>query len=84
MWDIKLKVTNMTTKQTLMDTNSELVVTSGKGEEGGREGISYVMTEGNLTLGAEHTMQYTYDVLLNCTLETCMILLTHVTSIILT
>ena len=35
-----------------------------------------MVMEGNLTLGSEHTMQYTDDVLLNCALET--ILLTNV------
>lgn len=33
---------------------------------------------GNLTLGGEHVKQYTYDVLLSCTLEACIILLTNV------
>ena len=35
--------------------------------------------EGDLTLGGEHTMKYTNDVLQNCTPETCIILLTDVT-----
>lgn len=38
------------------------------------------MMEGNLALGGEHTMEYTYDVLLDCTLETYKIL-TNVTLI---
>ena len=37
--------------------------------------------EGDLTLGGEHAVQYTNDVLKNCTLETYIILLTNVTSI---
>lgn len=40
-----------------------------------------MMTEGNLTLGNEHTMPYTDDVLLNYTLEICITLLTNVTPI---
>ena len=32
------------------------------------------LTEGDLALGGEHTIQYTDDVLQNCTLETCIIL----------
>lgn len=38
-----------------------------------------MVMKGNLTLGNEHTMQYTNDVLLNCTLEIYIILLTNVT-----
>lgn len=30
----------------------------------------YLVTEGNLTLGDEYTIQYIYDLLLNDTLET--------------
>lgn len=41
------------------------------------------MTEGNLTLGGEHTMYYIYDVLLNCVLEAYLILLTKVAPVIL-
>ena len=37
--------------------------------------------KGNLTFGDEHTKQYTYDRLLNCTFETYIILLTSVTPI---
>ena len=35
----------------------------------------------DLTLGGEHMMQYSDDELWNCTLETCMVLLTNVTPI---
>ena len=35
-----------------------------------------MVAEGDLTLGGEHTMQYTDDILLNRTLETYIILLT--------
>ena len=37
--------------------------------------------EGDLILGGEHTMQYTDDVLQNCTLEIYIMLLTSVTPI---
>ena len=37
--------------------------------------------EGDLTGGREHTIQYTDDVLQNCTLETYIILLTTITPI---
>ena len=36
-----------------------------------------MMTERNLTMGGEHTMQYIYALLLNCTPETYWILLTN-------
>lgn len=44
---------------------------------------SHLVTKGNFTSGGEHKMKYTYDILLDCSLETYMILLTNVTSIIL-
>ena len=37
--------------------------------------------DGDLTWGGEHTMQYTDDILQNCTPETYIILLTNVTPI---
>ena len=37
------------------------------------------MVEGDLTWGGEHTIQYTDDVLQNCTPETYMLLLTDAT-----
>lgn len=37
------------------------------------------MTEGDLTLGGKHSMQYTDNVSSNCTLETYVILFTNVT-----
>ena len=37
--------------------------------------------EGNLTCGVKHTIQYTDDALQNCTPETYIILLAHVTPI---
>ena len=40
-----------------------------------------MVIEGDLTWGGEHTIQYTDDVLENCTPETYIILLTNVTSI---
>lgn len=53
----------------------------GSGEVGGVEAVKYLVTEGNLSLGGERTVQYTYDVFLNCTLETHTILLPSVTLI---
>lgn len=47
-----------------------------------KKGVRYLLTEGNLTLGGKHTMQYICDMLLNCTLETYLILLISVTPII--
>ena len=38
-----------------------------------------MVTEGDLTLGSEHSIQYTDDVLQNCALETYVILLANVT-----
>ena len=43
--------------------------------------FKYMVIEGNLTLGGEHTMQYRDDILQNCTPETYIILLTNVTPI---
>ena len=40
-----------------------------------------MVMEGGLTLGGEHTTQYTDDVLQNCTIETYSILLINVTPI---
>ena len=40
-----------------------------------------MVMEGDLTLGGEHTIQYTDDVLQNCTFETYIISLTNVTTI---
>ena len=37
-----------------------------------------MVMEDDLTLGGEHTMQYTDHVSYKCTLETCIILLTNV------
>ena len=37
--------------------------------------------EGDVTWGSEHTIQYTNDILQNCTAETYVILLTNVTPI---
>lgn len=38
-----------------------------------------MMMVGDLTLSGEHTMKYMYDILLNCTHETYIILLNDVT-----
>ena len=40
-----------------------------------------MVVEGDLTLDGEHKIQYTDDVLQNCTPETYIILLTNVTPI---
>ena len=40
-----------------------------------------MVAERDLTSGGEYTMQYEDDVLQNCALETCMVLLTNVTPI---
>ena len=87
MWNIKLKVTNEQTRQKnkpkLIDTDNRMVGTRGK-EGGGIEkdkggGVKQMEIEEGLTLGGEHTMQYTEDVLQNCIFETYIILLTKVT-----
>lgn len=39
-----------------------------------------MVTERDQTLGGEHTMQCTDDILQNCTLETYVMLLTNVTT----
>ena len=43
------------------------------------KGGKYKVIEGDLTLGGEHTMQYTDGVSWTCTLETHIIVLTNVT-----
>ena len=45
------------------------------------EGVWGNMAEGDLTWGGKHTTQCTDDVLRNCARESCIILLTSVTSI---
>ena len=40
-----------------------------------------MLLEGDLTLGREHTIQYTDDVLQNCTPETYIVLLSNVTPV---
>ena len=46
------------------------------------KGIKHMVTEGDLTLGGEHTMQYGDDVLQSCILKYYIILLTNVILII--
>ena len=61
-----------------------MVITREKGEQGEVEkgkGMEMVM-EGDLTWGGEHTVQYTDDILQNCTLETYIILLTSIVPVI--
>ena len=43
-----------------MDMDNRLVVTRGgrQGKVNGVKGVKYVVTERNLTIGGEHTMQY--------------------------
>ena len=38
------------------------------------KGVKYTVMKGEYTLGDEHTMQYTDNVLLNCTLETHLVI----------
>ena len=40
-----------------------------------------MVTEEDLILSGKHTIQYTGDILYNCTLETYIILLTNITTI---
>ena len=54
-----------------------MVVTRGKGEAVKGKGGQIHGTEGDVTLGAGHTMQYTDEILQDCTLETYIILLTN-------
>ena len=79
MWEIKLKATNKQNKQKLVDTYNDIVVTRGK-KGWGKEinGVKYMVIEGDLTLGGEHSMEYINDVLYNCTLKTYIILLNNV------
>ena len=51
----------------------------GQREVDGVKGVKYVVTERNLTMGGEHTMQYIYALLLKCTPETYWTSLTNVT-----
>ena len=52
------KLTNK--KNELTDTDNSMVVTGGKGGEGSKgKGVKYMLAEDDLTLGGEHTMQYT-------------------------
>ena len=51
---------NDTNKQKLIDTNNSMVVTRGKGRGVGAvrvKGVKNMVTEEDLTLGGEHTMQ---------------------------
>ena len=55
-----LKATNEQDKQRLMDMDNRLVVTRGRVEVVGVKEVKYVVTERNLTMGGEHTVQYTH------------------------
>ena len=74
MWDIKLK---------LVDTDSSVVVTRGKGVVSGRGGWGLMCSNRRcgLTVGGGPTVQYTDHASYKYTLETYMILLTNVTPI---
>lgn len=48
------------------------------------KGVRHMVTEGDYTLGSEHTMKYIVDVLQNCTPETYRMVLTNVAPINLT
>ena len=69
-------------KKTLIDTDNSMY-----GDDQGHRGWGQtqegeggeVVTEVDLTWGGEHTIQYTDDVLFNCTPETYIILLANVT-----
>ena len=59
-----------------------MVITKGEGDwRQVDESIWGLNGDGDLTWGAEHTTQYTDDVLYSCTLEAYIILLTNVTPI---
>ena len=73
-------MTNEQAKQKLTDTDKNLMVTRGKGGRRKQmwvKGVKYTVME-DLTWGGGHTIQYTDDVLLSCTLETYIISLTNV------
>ena len=69
MQDIKLKATQVSTRQTnqpkLTDTDNSMVDPRGKGGEGteGGKGVKCMVTGKDLTLGGGHAIQYTDDVL---------------------
>ena len=63
------------------NTDNTAVITRGKGGGGWEKrvrGGGRNVLEGNLTLGGNHTIQYTDDVLQNWTPETSLIVLTHI------
>lgn len=43
--------------------------------------VKLMATEGDLTWGGKQAMQYSDDVLSHCTLETCIISITNITTI---
>lgn len=64
------------------DKKEKLIDTVHGGYPKGRKdkGGKIYVVEGDLTLGSKHRMQYTDDVLQNCTFETYRILLPNVTA----
>lgn len=68
--------------KTHIDTESGVVVTRGKGVRVVTgKGVKYTVTEDDVTVIGEHTVQYTDHVPQQCTPETYIVLLTCVTSI---
>lgn len=61
-------------KERVLEDRKRVEIDKGKG-------VKYVVMERNLTFGGEHTMQYPDDLLLNCTLESCVVLLTNITPV---
>ena len=70
------QISKTTNKQTLIDTDNTMVVTGGNGYWEGwlvkGRGSKDIVTE-DWTWGGAHTMQFTHDMPLNCTLETYII-----------
>ena len=62
---------NKQDKQKLINTDNSMVVTRrGWGRWTRVNGVKYMVTGGDQTLGSERTMRHTDDVLWNSTLET--------------
>ena len=64
MWEIKQKATNK-----LKDTENCRVVIRGEGDEERLKRVKYMMMEGDWTFDHEHTIQYTNNLLHDCTIE---------------
>ena len=85
MWDIKLKATHEQTRKTKTHRHRQQYggyqKEGGWGSSKGLIGVKCIGMEKDLTLGGGHTVQYTHDILQNCTLGTYIILLTNVTPV---